>query len=402
MRRCLSSSVIPRFVVGSLLSLLLFGPGCKRHSGSEQGEQKSAIPTVAPGKLNVGFVYVSSVSDGGWSFAHDQGRKQLEKNLPYVHTAAVERVAEGAEAETTLRSLARQGFDVLFATSFGFMDATSSVAAEFPKTKFIHIAGYKYNDKNFGNAFGAMESMRYLAGIIAGARAKADGRKKLGYIAPFPIPEVVRLLNATAIGMRQSCPDCTMDLRFINAWFDPGREQEAAESLLQAGADVIITGADTTGPIAVAGKQGRWAVGYDSASACEVDRAHCLTSTYWNWGILYTQIAEQIKAGTWKPSAHYVDADSELLGLLGFETGAAPLAGVPAEIIPVVKEKLSLLRKGTLTRFDLFAGPQRDNRGNLVIPDGKRLSQADLEGLPGCSVCMSWLAEGIVGELPKK
>lgn len=402
MRNLSCLSLGPRAVVGGALTLLLLGSSCKQKSASGPGEQSGAIPSVVPGKLNVAFVYVSSVSDGGWSFAHDQGRRQLEKNLPYVNTAAVERVAEGAEAEATLRGLARRGFDLIFATSFGFMDATATVAAEFPKTKFVHIAGYKYNDKNFGNAFGAMESMRYLAGMIAGARAKADGRKKLGYIAPFAIPEVVRLINATALGMRQSCPDCTMDLRFISAWFDPGREQEAAESLLQAGADVIITGADTTGPVSIAGKQGRFAVGYDSASACDVDRAHCLTSTYWNWGVLYTQIAEQVKSGTWKPSATYVDADSELLGLLGFEQGATPLSSVPPDVIPLVKEKLSLLRRGALTRFDLFAGPLRDNHGNVVVPDGKRLSQTDLEGLPGCTVCMSWLAEGIVGDLPKK
>ena len=282
------------------------------------------------------------------------------------------------------------------------MDATATVAGEFPKTKFLHIAGYKYNDKNFGNAFGAMESMKYLAGVIAGARAKADGRKKLGYIAPFAIPEVVRLINATAIGMRQSCPDCTMELRFLNAWFDPGREQEAAESLLQAGADVVITGADTSGPVAVAGKHDRWAIGYDSAKACEVDRAHCLTSTYWNWGVLYTQIARQVHEGTWKPTDYYGDVDSGLLGRLGFEEGETPLPGVPAEIIPTIKEKLLLFRKGSLTRFEIFSGPLRDNHGQIVIPDGKRLSQSDLEGLPGCSVCMSWLAEGIVGELPKK
>jgi len=379
--------------------LLLLGGSCKRQTPAAA---QHAIPTALPGKLNVGFVYVSSVSDGGWSFAHDQGRKVLEQSLPYVHTATVERVAEGAEAEAALRSFARKGFDLLIAASFGFMDSTATVAAEFPKTKFLHIAGYKYNDKNFGNAFGAMESMKYLAGLIAGARAKEDGRKKLGYIAPFPIPEVVRLINATAIGMRQSCSDCTMDLRFINSWFDPGREQEAAESLLQAGADVIITGADTTGPIAVAGKHGRWAIGYDSQTACEIDRAHCLTSTYWNWGVLYTQVAAQVHDGTWKPAASYGDVDSGLLGLLGFEEGATPLPGVPAEIIPTVREKLGLLRKGTLSRFDIFSGPLRDNHGKTVIPDGKRLSQSDLEGLPGCTVCMSWLAEGISGELPKK
>lgn len=359
------------------------------------------IPTVEAGKLNVAFVYVGPVGDGGWTYAHNQARLKLEKALPDVHTVAIESVAEGADAESVIRALARKGFDLIVTTSFGFMDPTETVAAEFPKVKFVHVSGFKKNATNFGNAFGAMESMKYLAGMIAGARAKADKAPRLGYIAPFPIPEVIRLGNAVMLGAKQTCPECTMEIRWVNSWFDPGKEQEAAESMLNAGVDVVVTGADTTGPIVVAGKRGKWAIGYDSDNACDADKAHCLTTPYWNWEVYYVELVKQIRAGTWKPSAWYGDVDSGVLGLYGFEPGRTPAPGVPAEVVPLVNQKLADMKAGKFTRFDVFAAPLKDNKGNVVLPAGKKMTQEDLEGLKGCTVCMSWLAEGIVGEIPR-
>jgi len=174
------------------------------------------------------------------------GPRYLEQKLG-VHTAYVESVTEGAEAEQVIRGLARKGFRVIIGTSFGYMDTMELVAREFPGQSFVHISGHKSNRRNFGSLFGAMESMKYLAGMIAGARAKADGQTKLGYIAPFPIPEVIRLGNAVMLGARQTCPACTMEVRWINTWFDPTREREAADSLLKAGVHVVVTGADTPG-----------------------------------------------------------------------------------------------------------------------------------------------------------
>jgi basic membrane protein A len=356
---------------------------------------------VVPGKLNVAFVYVGPVGDGGWTYAHDQGRKQLEQAVPGVRTEYVESVAEGAEAEQVIRALARKGVSLLVTTSFGFMDATEAVAQEFPGVRFLHISGFKKNATNFGNAFGAMESMKYLSGMIAGARARADGVPRVGYIAPFPIPEVIRLVNGVALGMRQTCPECTLELRWVHSWFDPGREQEAAESLFDAGVDVVITGADTTGPIVTAERRGKWAVGYDSSNACDAAPARCLTTAYWSWGVLYREVARQIQAGTWKPSAWYGEASTGVVGLKGFEEGAQPAPGVPAEVVPLVKRKLEDMRAGRFTRFDIFAGPIRDNRGREVVAAGQRLSQQDLEGLSGCTICMGWLAEGVVGEIPR-
>ena len=151
------------------------------------------IPQAEEGKFNVAFVYVAPIGDGGWTYAHNEGRLYLEEQLgDKVHTAYLESVPEGADAERVIRNLARAGFDAIFTTSFGFMDPTATVAEEFPDTQFVHVSGYKKNDTNFSNLFGAMESMKYLAGMVAGARAKADGSNRVGYIAPFPIPEVVR------------------------------------------------------------------------------------------------------------------------------------------------------------------------------------------------------------------
>jgi len=273
----------------------------------------------------VAFVYVGPHDDGGWSQSHDVGRQYVEQNLEGVHTAYVENVAEGADAEQVTRSLARKGFDVIFTTSFGFMDASEIVANEFPDVDIIHISGYKANGENFGNLMGAMEDMKYLAGILAGSRAMMDGNPKLGYMATFPIPEELRLGNAFALGVQKTCPECTIDVRFINTWHDPILEQEGAKSLFDAGAQVVMTGADTPAP-ALAAPPGKWGITYDYKGNCTLPT--CLTSMYWNWGVIYADIVEKSRAGTWKGGWEYFDADSGGLGLYGFMEGETLMPGV--------------------------------------------------------------------------
>lgn len=406
----MSRLVIPAL----LLSLTLPGCECKTEQAARPGgpagkaapststAEKKRLPQVKEGAFNVAFVYVGPVGDGGWTYAHDQGRKHLEETLDKVHTVYIEAVGEGAEAEQVIRGLARKGFDLVVATSFGYMDAVEAVSAEYPKAKFLHISGHKDNGGNFGNLFGAMESMKYLAGIIAGARAAADGAKKVGYIAPFPIPEVIRLGNALALGIRKSCPDCTMEIRWINSWFDPTKEREAADSLLKAGAHVVITGADTSGPIVAAKDAGKWAVGYDSENACAVAPEHCLTVPYWNWGPIYVAQVKAMRAGAWKGKADYQDVDSGIVGLYGFEQGQTPAKGIPAETVASVKALLAKMKAGEFTHFDVFAAPIKDNAGKVVLAEGQKMTQKDLEGLKGCTVCMGWLAEGVVGQIPKR
>ncbi|MCB0093444.1 MAG: BMP family ABC transporter substrate-binding protein, partial [Caldilineaceae bacterium] len=182
---------------------------------------------------------------------------------------------------------------------------------------------------------------------------------------------------------------------------------------IEAGASVVVTGADTPGPVQVAGEKGVYGVGYDSRNACDVDPEHCLTTPYWNWGPIYAQIISSMMDGSYVGGDQYFDVDSGGLGLLGFMDGQEPMAGVPEEVIPQVQELLSQMQAGEFTRFDVFTGPINNNKGEEVVPAGESLTQSDLEGIDadlgatlgrdGCTFCMSWLAEGIVpdAEIPQ-
>lgn len=374
-------------------------------AGQTETVGKYQIPAIEEGKYNVAFVYVGPHDDGGWTQAHDVGRQYVEQNVDNVHTAYVELVAEGADAEQVIRSLARKGFDVIFTTSFGYMDASEVVAEEFPDVDIIHLTGFKTNGENFGNLMGAMEDMKYLAGMLAGSRAKMDGSNKIGYIATFPIPEELRLGNAFALGIQKTCPECKLDVRWIFTWHDPIVEKEAASSLFDAGADVVMTGADTPAPAEVA-PDGKWGITYDYKGNCTVPA--CLTSMYWNWGPIYAKIVEDSRAGTWKGGSEYFDADSGGLGLYGFMEGEKMQPGVaelPKEDLDLVKSTLDKMLKGEFTRFDVFKGPIKDNQGNIVVPEGQSLEQADLDGFKQfgspCKICMYWWNENVTAELPE-
>jgi basic membrane protein A len=366
------------------------------------------IPAVEEGKFNIAMVLIGPHDDGGWSQAHYEGLVYTEENVGNVHTAYVENVPEGTESEQVFRSLSRKGFDLILGTSFGFMDPMETVAAEFPDSTYIHISGYKTNGENFGNLFGAMEDMKYLAGMLAGARAQMDGNPKIGYMATFPIPEEIRLGNAIALGMRETCPECTMDVRWLNTWHDPIIEKDAAASLFDAGAQVVFTGADTPAVADVAQEKGKWGITYDWYGSCKVDA--CLTAPYWNWGPVYADIASGVIDGTYEVGFHYFEADTGGLGLYGFMDGQELTPGMqelPDEVITKVQNTLELMLAGEFDRFDLFSGPIYDNQGNLVIAEGEKFEYADIDqfppGAPGleCEYCMYWWAEGITAELPE-
>jgi len=375
--------------------------------GTSGAEGELQIPDVEEGKFNVAMVLIGPHDDAGWSQAHYEGLRYLCENIEDSHVAYVENVLEGAASEQVFRSLSRKGFDFIIGTSFGYMDPMAAVAEEFPDTTFLHLTGYKSNNKNFGNFFGAMEDFKYLAGMVAGSRAKADGNPKLGYMATYPIPEELRLGNALMLGAKQTCPECTMDVRFINTWHDPIKEKDAAASLFDAGAQVVFTGADTGAVADVAQEKGKWGVTYDHPASCKVER--CLTAPYWIWGPEYARIGEKVKAGTYEAGYEYFDADSKAMGLLGFmdgETLSKGVADLPEADIQKVRDTLAKMLAGDWTRFDTFAGPITDNTGKEVLADGAKLEQSDLDqfppGAPGneCATCMYWWADGITVELP--
>jgi basic membrane protein A and related proteins len=378
-------------------------------TGTTGGGADLQIPDVEAGKFNVAMVLIGPHDDGGWSQAHYEGLQYLCQNVPDSHVAYIELVPEGATSEQVFRSLARKGFDFIIGTSFGYMDPMATVAEEFPDTTFLHLTGYKSNGKNFGNFFGAMEDFKYLAGMLAGSRAKKDGNPKLGYMATFPIPEELRLGNAIMRGAKVTCPECTMDVRFINTWHDPVKERDGAASLFDAGAQVVFTGADTPAAADVAQEKGKWGVTYDHPSSCHVEK--CLTAPYWIWGPEYARIAEQVKAKSYTAGYEYFDAKSKAMGLFGFMDGETPQPGIadlPEADVQKVKDTLATMLGSDTARFDVvFNGPIKDNTGKELIPAGQKLQQSDLDqfppGAPGseCKTCMYWWNDGITVELPQ-
>ena len=363
------------------------------------------IPDIEQGKFNVAMVLIGPHNDTGWSQAHYEGLQYVEQNVPNTHVAYIENVPEGADSEQAFRSLSRKGFNLVIGTSFGYMNYMENVAAEFPNITYVHLTGYKSNGTNFGNLFGAMEDFKYLAGMVAGSRAKKDGNTKLGYMATFTIPEEVRLGNAIMLGAQKTCPECTLAVRWINTWHGPQQERDGAASLFDTdGVDVVFTGADTGANADVAKEKGKWAVTYDHTASCHNDA--CLTAPYWIWGPIYAQMAKDVQAGTYKPGYQYFDADTKAMGLFGFMDGEALQPGVadlPAADLQMVRDTLAKFLDGSMDRFSVFTGPITDNTGKQILAAGEKLEQSDLDqfppGAPGnaCTVCMQWFAKGIDG-----
>ena len=377
------------------------GTDCAAIAGGVQ------LPEAMDDKFNVAMVLIGPHNDGGWSQAHFEGLQYVCENVDNVHVAYMENVPEGADSEQVFRSLARKDFDFIIGTSFGYMDPMELVAEDFPDSTFLHLTGYKSNFSNFGNFFGAMEDFKYLAGMLAGSRAKLDGNPKVGYMATFPIPEEIRLGNAIMLGVKQTCPEGKLYFRWINTWHDPTLEREGAASLFDAGAQVVFTGADTPAVAQVAEEKGKWGVTYDHPGSCTSDA--CLTAPYWIWGPEYARIAESVREGTYEAGYEYFDADSGAMGLFGFMEGETPQPGIadlPEEDVQLMKDTLAAMLAGEFNRFDVFAGPIMDNEGNEILAEGSSLEQSDLDqfppGAPGneCETCMLWWADGIEAALP--
>lgn len=337
-------------------------------------------PAAADKPMKVAFVYVGPIGDGGWTYAHDQGRQYLEANVPNVTTSYLESVPEGADALRVIRDFAQKGNDVIFTTSFGYMDATEQAAEEFPDTVFIHISGYKKNDTNFDNLFGRMYQMKYLAGMAAAMKSETG---KIGYVAPYPIPEVIRHINAATMGARSVNPDAEVQVIWINTWFDPPVEREAAETLLADGNDVIITGADTPGPVQAASEAGKWGMAYDSDNACDNAGDGCIGVPHWNWGPYYAEIIGAVRDGTFKPTAAWPGAES---GIVNFKYGPA----ATDEIKSALDAKKQEIIDGT---FNPYAGPIKAQSGCVAVADGESLSDGEL-------LSINWFVEGVIGEIP--
>jgi len=347
----------------------------------------AAIPlmvgtTQAADKASVGFIYVSPIGDAGWTFQHDQGRKQMEAaNAGKITTNYVENVAEGADAERVIREMAKRGDKVIFATSFGYMNYMAKVARQFPKTAFVHATGYKMG-KNMGIYNARFYEGRYLNGVIAGSMSETG---VLGYVGAFPIPEVLQGMNAFIRGAQSVNPDAELRVIWVNSWYDPGKEREAATTLMSQGADIITHHTDSTAVVQAAEEKGKYAFGYHSDMSKYGPNAH-LTATTHHWGNFYTKTVKEVLAGTWKPTSVWG----------GFKEGMVDMAPlnpvIPEELQTFVNKKVDELKAGTLHPF---TGPVIDQAGKVRVAEGSVMSDQDLGK-------MNYFVKGIASKLPKK
>ena len=351
------------------------------------GSSSSTDTTAAAGgdysNLKVAVVYIGVPGDAGYTYQHDQGIAELEAELGITVTR-LENIPEGAESAATFDQLASEGYNLIFGTSFGYMDPMLETAAKYPTVCFQHATGYK-TSTNMGTYFGAAEEARYLSGIAAGAASKSG---KLGYVAAFPIPEVVRGLNAFTLGARSVNPKATVQVAWTSTWFDPAKEKEAAQSLLQAGADVLGMHQDSTATGEAAKEAGAMWVGYNSDTKAGDFPDTWLTAPIWDWGPYYIKTAKSVAAGTCPAGdagQYYGNmADGTVkLGTFG--------SSVTAETQALIAEKAAAIIDGS---FAPFTGPIKDNTGKEVIAAGVVAPLGDLLG-------MQYLVEGVIGEIPK-
>ena len=369
-----------RLVALTLISLLAAACGRQEAPPAPKAEAPKAVAAPAAAEpLKVGFVYVSPVGDAGWTSQHHLGRGEMLKALgDKVTSTFVEKVPEGADAERVIRDLAQQGHKLIFTTSFGFMNPTLKVAEEFKDVKFEHATGYK-TAANVNSYNARFYEGRYLAGMIAGRMTKTN---TLGYVAAFPIPEVLQGINAFAIGARSVNPKAQVRVVWVNTWYDPGKERDAASALMGQGADVVTHHTDSTATVAAAEEKGKMAVAYHSDMAKFGPNAQLVAVTH-HWGDYYTRRARAALDGTWKVEPVWGGIREGMIKLEGLSDK------LPKDVVDAVKAREDELRKGA---FHPFTGPVRTNDGKVVVESGA-LSDEQLSK-------MDYYVEGVVGKVP--
>ena len=336
---------------------------------------------VASQDLKVGFIYVGPVGDAGWTYSHDKSRKEMEKALGgKVKTTMVENVPE-AGSEVQISKLASTGHGLIFTTSFGYMNPTIKAAKKFPKVIFEHATGFK-RSKNVGTYSARFYEGRHVIGLIAGKMTKSN---VLGYVASFPIPEVIRGINATFLAARSVNPKVRIKIIWVSTWFDPGKEADAAKALIDQGADMIFTHTDSTAALQVAEKRGKFGFGQGSDMSKFAPKAH-LTGIIDNWTPYYTRRAREVLNGTWKPADTWE----------GFKEGMVQLAPYN-EVLPAnVKAMAEKARKGLIDgSVHAFQGPIKDQSGKVRVKAGERAND-------GLLAKMNFYVEGIDGKFPGK
>ncbi len=358
--------------LGILLLVLVLGLSLLTGCGGEE------TPGPEENPVKVGFIYVGPIGDGGYTYAHDQGRLFMEQELG-IEALYQENVEESAQAvETTIENFIDQGVNVIFGTSFGYMEPMQALAPNYPDVAFMHCSGYLMAD-NMGNYFGAMEEARYLAGIVAGLKTESN---KLGYVAAYDIPEVIRGINAYTLGAQSVNPDAVVEVVWTETWYDPAKEKEAAKALLDKGCDIIAQHQDTTGPQIAAEERGVFAIGYNTDSSEQVPDAF-LTAPMWNWGPYYADQVKKVMDGEWVAESYYGNMKDGIVEL-------APLTDLVAEgTQEAVDEAKAAIMDGSL---QVFGGPIKGQDGSVRVEEGAVLTLDEL-------LSMEWFVEGVNGTI---
>jgi basic membrane protein A len=369
------SKILPLILILALVLGLAAGCG--------QSSATTAAPAgdAAAEKIKVGVIYISPKNDGGWSQAHANGFAEAIAAIgaDKIDLKEIESVddSDAQKTETALKQLIADGCQIVFATSYGYMDTVEKLAKENPTVKFEHCSGYKSAD-NFANYFGQIEQPRFMSGVVAGLMTKTN---TLGYVAAMQIPEVYRGLNAFTLGVRSVNPDAVVKVTWTNTWFNPQLEKEAAISLVDAGADVLAQHQDSTAVQQAAQEKGVFGIGYDNPMYSEAIKDAYLTAPLWKWGSYYQARLQAVIDGTWATGAYWGGMDD---GVVALDTMTDL---VPADV-QAQANALTDVMKAEGNAF-VFKGPIKDNTGTERVAVGSSLPAED-------QFAMDWYVEGVV------
>lgn len=365
-----------------LMLMVFIIAACSQESSqpaeSSQNEEETEATTETIEKPKVAFVYIGVPGDGGWTFEHDKGRQLVDETFEITSTT-VENVPEGPDAERVIEELA-QDHDIIFTTSFGYMDPTVNVAKKYPDVVFMHATGYKTED-NLGTYQGKGYQPGYLAGIAAG---KLTENNKIGYVGAFPIPEVIYTINAFTLGAQSVNPDIEVSVVWSNTWFDPATERQAAITLLDEGVDVLANYQDSPAGIQAAAERGVWGMGNDSDMNKYAPDTYVTNPTL-NWGPYYVDVVQSVIDGTWESGSYYGGLKEKMVDLAPFGKN------VPQEVQDAVEAKKQEIIDGS---FEVFTGPITDQAGEEKLKEGEILPLEEI-------LSMNWFVKGVNGTIPE-
>jgi len=330
-------------------------------------------------KIKVGFIYVGPIGDHGWTYRHDIGRLDVEKHFgDKVETVYLENVKYGPDSERAIRAMAQNGADIIFATSFGYMEPMLKVAKEFPNVKFEHATGYKQS-KNMASYGLRLYQARHVQGVIAGLMTKTN---KICYVGAFPIPEVIREINTYYLGAKSVNPDVDIDIVWVNTWYDPGKEAQAADVMIAEGCDMVAQHTDSPAPLQTAEKAGVLGFGQASNQYKFAPKAQ-LTATIDNWSPYYISKVQAVIDGTWKTGDYFGHMNDDVVQM-------APFTNMPADVKAKAQKIKDDIKNG---KYFAFTGPIKDNTGKIQLKAGEIADDAHLNS-------MMYYVEGIDAKVP--